>query len=265
MEGGGGADVVEECVKPHVGHVFLVEGQGNAPGQAGLGAGDAQVHALGTLNGVQEVLAAELRGDHLRVVGDVLLEPGDVLAEVEVPVFLLQLDDLSPFRTEVAVLAAFLLREELLLAHGVETLVGLLVQAALVLQVGQNLAHASLVARVGGRCPAIVRNAQALPERDELLHHHVRVLLGFHAGGLGLLLHLLAVLVHACEVVHVFATHSVPASQDVRQYLFIGVPDVRGAVRVVDCCCDVEHSARIVPRTQSDGKRNRKGPASQFR
>ena len=59
-----------------------------------------------------------------------------VLAEFEIPVFLLDLDDLTPFRAEISRFVAIAILEELLLPDRVEAGVGLLVELALFLEFG---------------------------------------------------------------------------------------------------------------------------------
>ena len=137
---------------------------------------------------------------------------------------------------------ALLVCEELFLPHGIKTLVGFLVQAPFLLEIAQDFLHTVFVAGICSGSPTIVLNSQPLPERNKTLCHHIGIFLRLHARGFRLLLNFLPVLVYTRQQKHLFTTHSVPASQNICQNLLIGMPDMRGAVRVINCCCNVEHS-----------------------
>ena len=77
-------------------------------------------------------------------------QPGNVLAELEIPVVLFQFLDLAPLRPELAVLAPVLVGKELLLAHAVKSLVGRLVELPLIMKPLQDRLHDLLVVGMGG-------------------------------------------------------------------------------------------------------------------
>ena len=64
--------------------------------------------------------------------------------------------------------------------------------------------------------------------------------LGFDLALLGCLLDLLAMLIEAREEVNIVAEHAVVTCQDVGEDLFVGVTDVRVAIRIIDGSGDVE-------------------------
>ena len=250
----GKGDVVDEGIEPHIGHEIRVEGQGNTPRETLLRAGNAQIRPLRALNGLQKVPAAELRLHAVGVGGHELAQPSHMGTEVEVPVFLLQLNDFAPLLAELTLFVALLVGQELLLAHGIKALVGLFVQATLIPQVAEDFLHTSLVPRVRGSGPTVIGYAQSLPEVDETLRHLVGVFLRGDALRIRLLLYLLAVLVHTGQQIRLLPAHSVPTCQHVCQHLLVGVSDVGFSVRVIDCCCDVEHSDVILALFGPAGK-----------
>ena len=128
-------DVVDEGVEPDVGDEVRIEGNLDAPVQTFLGPGNAEVGVGGPVNGVENLGATESREDAEGAGLDGRTEPFGVLGKFEIPVFLLEFDDLSPFRSELALLVAVLFGEVLFLADRVEPTVGFLAELAFVVQV----------------------------------------------------------------------------------------------------------------------------------
>ena len=80
-------EVVDEGVEPDVGDEIRVKGQGDAPGEAAGGPGDAQVFQRLLQKG-QHLVAVALRRDELRVLLDVPDQPVPVFGHAEEVVFL---------------------------------------------------------------------------------------------------------------------------------------------------------------------------------
>ena len=109
-----------------------------------------------------------------------------------------------------------------------------LVEVALVMQLLQDILHRGDVTRIRRLGPAVVSNAELLPERFEFRGDVAREFRRCHPGFLGRLLHFLSVLVDAGEEKHRPSALAVPACNDIGQDLFVSVADVRRRVRVID-------------------------------
>lgn len=171
---------------------------------------------------------------------DVVLQPFDVIRKLEVPVFLLDFDDLSPFLAEVAVRAAFFIGEELLLANGVMARVTFLVELTAVVQFLQHGLDDPFVARIGSGGPSVIADIELVPEGGEVGGDAIDKGLGAEACGVGAFLDFLAVLIDSSKEVDLATLQPLEASHDVGKHLFIGVPNVGRRVGVVDGCGDVE-------------------------
>ena len=172
-----GGVVVGQRVEPHIRDEGGVEGQLDAPGEAGLRTGDAQVvHRL--LEELEHLVLAEARRDEVRVGLDVLDQPGLELRQLEVVVLFGRLGDLAVDLGPGAVRRAILVREELFLTGRVP--VGLLafVDQALVEELLQELLDDFLVPRLGRADVVVVRDVEvaqhALEHRGDLVDEHLR-------------------------------------------------------------------------------------------
>ncbi len=99
---------------------------------------------------------------------DVVLQPFDVIRKFEVPVFLLDFDDLAPFLAEIAVRAAFFIGEELLLANGVMARVTFLVELTAVVQFLQHGLDDPFVAGISSGGPSVIADIELVPEGGEM-------------------------------------------------------------------------------------------------
>jgi hypothetical protein len=111
-EGGGDGDVVREGVEPDVGDEVGIEGDGDAPVEAGGGPGAAEVFEGIVFEEAEDFVAAVVGFDEVGMGLDVIDEPGLVFAESEVIVFLDQFDDLAVEGVEGAVGEAVFFGEE---------------------------------------------------------------------------------------------------------------------------------------------------------
>jgi hypothetical protein len=98
----------------------------------------------------------------------------------------------------------------------------------------QQFGDGGLVARFGGADEVVVGDVEPLPRRGELRGDLVGELLRGHAGGLGDLLDLEAVLVGAGHVLDVVAEQAVPAGERVADDRGVRVAEVGLGVHVVD-------------------------------
>ena len=174
----GEGNVVNKRVEPDIGDVVFIERQLDAPAQAFLGAGNAEIDTGVFLKRIEQLGFAEGWEDDFWIGFDEVLEPIRVVAEFEIPVFLLDLDNLTPLRAEISRLIAVALLEELLLPHRVVAGVGFFVELALMLEIGEDCTHAGLVARVGGFRPTVVIDAEFFPKFGEFTCCACDVLLG---------------------------------------------------------------------------------------
>ena len=159
----GEADVVDQRVEPDVGDEAGIERQLDSPGEAALGSRDAEV-ACDLGGRVPEFRLAEVGGDEILPGLEETGQPFRALREPEIPVLLVQQDDFAPLGSKLTVGPAFLVGEELLLAHAVVAAVGRLVEPVALLEVGEDALDRLLVQgrRRGG--PAIVGNPERFPE-----------------------------------------------------------------------------------------------------
>ena len=239
----GEADVVRECVEPDIGHKGGIKRKLDAPGEAGFRAGNAEVSGE-LLHGISKLRDAEI-GDDERIPRlcagvDEIEEPVAVLGEFEVVVFFLDLDDLAPLGAELAVGAAFFFGEELLLTHAVVAALRGFVEFAFVPESLQHALHAGFVQVLHGGGPGVMAEVEFFPEFHEEGGDFGNKLGRFHAALLGGLLHLLSVLVHACEEENLASGEALVAGDGVSEDLFIGMADVRRAISVVDRGSDEE-------------------------
>ncbi len=131
-------------------------------------------------------------------------------------------------------------RPERLALGAVLALVFALVDVALIVELPEDLLHDLHVALVGGADEVVVFDVHQLPQILGLGDDFVHELLGRHAGGLGLALDLLSVLVGAGEEEGVVAQHLLEAGHGVGGHGGVGVADVHVARGIVDGRGDVE-------------------------
>ena len=228
------ADVVHQRIEPHVVHEVRIKRQRDAPGETFLRARNAQVDGARAFQGVDHVIGAEGRENEVRVAANESLQPLHVLAQLEVPVLLLKLHHLAPLLAPGAVFTTLLLGKELLLAHRIEPLTRGLVELPGIVQIRQDRLHHLLVRLRRGRGPAVVMHAQLLPQRGEMLGDAINECLRLQPCFRRLLLHLLAMLIHAREEVHLTPGQPLVARHHIRQHLLIRMADVRRSIGVVD-------------------------------
>ena len=157
------ADVVDQRVEPDIGHVAGIKRDLDAPLEAALRTGDAEI-AGDLRGGVLQLRLAEVGSDEILPGFEEHVEPLGALREAEVPVLLVEHDHLAPLGAELAVGPTLLVGEELLLTHAVVAAVGRLVEPVALLKVGQDFLHHLLVERRGGGGPGVVGNTERLPE-----------------------------------------------------------------------------------------------------
>ena len=162
-------DVVDQSVEPDIGHEVRIEGEGNSPGESVLGPGDAEIGVTGSFDGVDDFCFTKFRDDFEIIIFDGGAQPVGVFGELEIPVFLFAFFHLTPFRAEVAFLVAVAVGQVLFLADGVEAGIGFFVERAFFLEVGENGLDTVFVPVVDRFGPAVVFDAEFLPELDEAL------------------------------------------------------------------------------------------------
>ena len=213
-----------------------VELHRDAPLEAG--AGDAQVLQAGQQEVVHHLVFPGHGLDELRVLIDILNQPGGVLAHLEEVGFLLGGVDL-PAAVGALAVDELALSPEALAGGAVQALIGALVDVPLVIEVLKNLLHLFLVVIVGGADEVVVGHIHQVELLLDDGRHLVHELLGGHALGFGLQLVFLAVLVGAGLKEHVIALHALKAGDGVRQHNLVHVADVGLAGRVGNGCCQI--------------------------
>ena len=234
-----GGDIVAQSVHPDVDHMTGIEGDGDAPGEAG--AADAEVFQAGLDEVVHHLIAAALRFQETGLAEqffDLLL----VLGETEEIGFLLGVLYLT---AAVGTLAVHQLGvgPEGLAGNAVFALVSALVDVAVVVHLFKNFLDALHMIIIGGADEAVVGDVHQLPQiLDAALaaDHVVHELLGGDAGGLGLLFDLQAVFIGTGQKQHVIAAHSLVACHGVGGHGAVGVTDVQLVRGVINGGCDIK-------------------------
>ena len=116
---------------------------------------------------------------------------------------------------------------EALAGRAVETLVGTLVDIALLVKLFENLLHLLLMVGLGGSHKAVVGRVHEVPDSLDLRGDLIHIGLRRHAGILCLALNLLTVLVRSGLKIYVIALFALKAGNRVRQNNLIGISDVR--------------------------------------
>ena len=197
-----GGDIVGQGIQPHVGHVLGIHVHGNAPGKGATGHAEILQTRLQEI--VDHFLFPRLGLNELGVVLNVLHEAVGVLAHFEEIRFLLCLLYGSAAVGALAVHHLGLGKEGLT-GGTVPALIVTLVNVALFVELGKDLAHRLLVAGLGGADEAVVLGAHLVPDVPNDARHVVHVRLGGNACLCRQVLDLLTVLVGARAEIHVIA------------------------------------------------------------
>ena len=232
-------DIVGQGVQPDIDHVLAVKVHGDAPCKAG--AGNAQIlqtgidevlhHLVDAAAGLEEV------GIHQQIPDAV-----SVLAQAEEVSLLLGVHHRAAAVGAAAVLQ-LALGPEGFAGSAVLALIGPLVNVALVVHLAEDLLYGGNVVIVGGADEAVVGDVHQLPQIPDApraFHDAVHEFLGGNAGGLRLLLNLLAVLVGASEEHDVLALQPMIPGQRIGGYRAVGVADVQLVRGVIDGGCDIK-------------------------
>ena len=216
-----------------------VEVHRDAPGEAGTA--DAQILQTGLDEVVDHLIDTAPGLQKIRVLQQVT-HPVGVLAQPEEVGLLLGIRHLT------AAVGAFAVHQ---LALGPEALAGLavlapvgpLIDIPLVIHPPEDLLDGGHMIVVGGADEPVVGDVHQLPQVEDpsgALHDLIQKLLGGLAGGLGLVLDLLAVLVGAGEEHDIAAGESLIASHSVSGHRAVGMANVELVGGVVNRGSDIE-------------------------
>ena len=234
-----GGGVVEKRIHPDIDHVARVKVHGDAPLEAG--AGDAEVLEAGFDEVVDHLVDAGGRLKEGAGLQELLHGFGILGKTEEIGLLLGVMDGAAAVRA--AAVYKLALGPEALAGGAVLALVGALVDVAVVVHLLEDALDGGHVVVVGGADEAVVGDVHQLPQvedaalaADDLIDE----LLGGLAGGLGLLLDFLAVLVGAGQEHHVIAAQALVAREGVGGDGAVGVADVQLVRGVVDGGGDVK-------------------------
>ena len=234
------AEIIGQRIKPHIGDVIRVEGQGNTPFKTLFGPADAKVLEGFVFQKTEHLIAAIIGRDKIRIRFDIINEPLLMLAEFEVIILLAQFLHLAIDGIKLAILVAIFLGQKRFLFRGIEADVFVLIKLALVVKLLKHLGHHRLMAGVRGAHEVVIGNAELLDERLPILRQPVAIRLGILPGGLGGLLDFLAMLIQAGQVKDLLAKTPARARDHVGDHLLVSMPEMRLAIDVIDGCRDVE-------------------------
>ena len=239
--------VVDQRIEPDITDVVGIERKFDAPGEALLRPGDAEILEPAALAYHREdFVPVPLRLDEARVRFEVSVQPLEVVAHLEEVVGLV-----ARVRCRLVVAAEPVLQvalgQEALAADAVEPLVLAELDLARVPDLLEDAAHGRRVVRVGRADKAVVGDTEFVPGVAPGLGDAGRVGLDRLARCRSRRLGLLAVLVHAGLEEDRVAGEPVVARHRVGHDRRIGVADVRQAVHVVDRRRQCEGPGHTVP------------------
>ena len=229
------ADVVQQGVEPHIADVILVE----APGQAGLGTGDAQIFQRARFQHGQHFVAVALGADEVGMALDVFPQPGQVLGHAEEVVLLADEFGLGQMLGAQAVLQ-LLFRIEAFAAVAVVAAELAEIDVAGIIDLLQEALHAGLVVFVGGTHEGVVLDAQMRPQLLEQAADAVHEFLGGDALLFGGLDDLVTVLVRTGQEHGVVAQGLVEARQGVGHDGGIGMSQMGLGIHIVNGGGDIK-------------------------
>ena len=233
-----GCDVVGKSVEPHVAHVVLVEGQLDAPGESGLGPGDAQILQYSAFQHGKHFVAVSFGTDEVRIVENVLLQLILILGHLEEVVLFADVFRLGLMLGTETVFQ-FLFGVEALAPVAVVAAVFAEVDVALVIEALKKNLHGLHVIGIGGTDEAVVLDAEFRPEVAEDAGDVVHEGLRRHACGRGGLDDLVPVFIGAGLHAGIFTEHAVEALESVGHDGGVRMPQMRAGVDIVDGRCDV--------------------------
>ena len=233
------ADVVQQGVEPHIADVILVEGQFDAPGQAGLGTGDAQIFQRARLQHGQHFVAVALGADEIGMALDVFPQPGQVLGHAEEVVLLADEFRLGQMLGAQAVLQ-LLFRIEAFAAVAVVAAELAEIDVAGIIDLLQEALHAGLVVFVGSAHEGVVLDAQMRPQLLEQAADAVHEFLGGDALLFGGLDDLVTVFVRTGQEHGVVAQGLVEARQGVGHDGGIGMSQMGLGIHIVNGGGDIK-------------------------
>ena len=236
-----GGDVVGQRIQPYIHHVLGVEIHGNAPLEGG--AGDAQILQAGLEEVVDHLIGPGLGLNEVRMLLQILHQPGGVFAHAEEIAFLVGHFH-GPAAIGAHLHAVFFhqlgRRPEGFAGRAVHALIFAFVNISLIVEFLEDFLHDLLVAGLGGADEIVVVDVHQFPQLLGLGHDFVHVFLGRYAGFRGLGFDLLAVFVGAGEEVGVIAQHLLEPGHGIRRHGGVGVTDVHVAAGIIDGRCDIE-------------------------
>ena len=175
-----------------------------------------------------------------RILFDVINEPGLVFLELEVVVLFDEFDHVAIDGVEFSIWQTIFLGEESFLAGGIKAFVFRLIEMAGSVELRKNRLNDRFVALLGSADEIVVGKLEACGEAFPIARQVVAVLLRIFAFRLGSLLDLLAVFIEASEEERLATESGFDAGDDIRNDLFVGMPEVGLAVDVIDGGRDVE-------------------------
>ena len=219
--------------------MLIIKVHGHAPGEAG--AGDAEVLKTGLDEVVHHLVHAGGGLEEIRILQQ-MLYPLGVLTQAEEIGFLLRIHDLAAAVGTLAVLE-LALRPERLAGLTVLALIGAFINVTLVIHLAEDLLDGLHMIVVRSADKAVVTDVHQLPEVEDALFtldNVVHEFLGRHAGGLGLVLDLLTVLVRSREEHDIVAREPLIARHGIRRHGAVAVADVELVRGIVDGGGDIE-------------------------
>ncbi len=257
-EGCGDGEVIGEGVEPHVGDPFRGEGKRDSPGKTAGGPGDAEVFETFGAEEAEDFVSADAGFDEGGIGFDMCDEPVLVTGHAEVPILFEQGNDLAPARIPGAIGIAVLLGQEGFFPDGIPTFVGLAIDVALVMEFGEHRGDDIAMSLLGGADEVVMGKPESHGQFPPLEGEGIAIGLGITAFGGGGLLDLLSVFVQTGEKEDGFAEAAMRAGDDIGDHLFVGVPEMRRPVGVIDGGGQIEpfaHGRASLPEVGGESNR----------
>ncbi len=239
------SEVIDQCVKPDVSHVFGVKGQGNPPREAGVRAANAKVFKFFASEKAQHLIFTVLRVNKLWMRFNVINQPLLMNAEFKIVVVFNQLLDLPPHRVKSAIGKAVSFSQKGLFFRRVKSFIGFFIKVPLFVEFIQD--GGDNLFMPGFSCPDIVVVSNTKPG-DEITPgsgQFIAIFLGEFMLCKSCLLYFLAVFIGACQKKNIGALGTMKSSQSVSENFFISMAQMRMAVYIINRCCQIDTLTHI--------------------
>ena len=217
-------DVVGQCVEPHVHHMLRIKIHRDSPLKGGTGY--TEILQARKQKIIHHLIFPGHRLNEFRMAVDMIYQAVRILAHTEeIRLFLRRLHLTAAVRT--LTIHQLGRSPEGFAGSTVQSLIGALVNIALVIELLENLLYLLLMVVIRRADKFIIRSIHQIPDTFDFPRYLIHKFLGRHPRFLSFQLYLLSMLVGSCLKEHIISLHSPEPRNRVRQYDLIGISDMR--------------------------------------